>query len=127
MMKYLYILTGGAAGSLIRYVLSEYVSSKYTTAFPIGIFLVNITGALLIGLLYGMFTVNGFIDDKLRFLLFIGFLGGFTTFSSFALENMKLLKDGLFLTSFLYIILTNTVGIALSFAGYFAGLKLRYI
>jgi fluoride exporter len=125
MMKYVYIAAGGAAGSIIRYWVSQAISIKYPTAFPTGIFFVNLTGALLIGFLFGLFTLNGHLDEKLRFLLFIGFLGGFTTFSSFALENMKLLQDGLIVTSLLYILLTNLFGIALAFAGYWAGMKLK--
>lgn len=124
-MKYIYILAGGAAGSLIRFVISEYISAKYPSDFPVGIFFVNILGALLIGFLFGYLTVNELMDDKLRFLLFVGLLGGFTTFSSFALENMRLIKDGLLLTSFLYIMLTNVIGIALAFTGYFTALKFR--
>lgn len=124
-MKYVYILVGGALGSLIRFLISEYISSKYPSDFPTGIFFVNILGALIIGFLFGYLTVNQLMDDKLRFLLFVGLLGGFTTFSSFALENMRLLKDGLLFTSFLYIILTNVLGIALAFTGYFTALKIR--
>lgn len=124
-MKYVYILVGGALGSLIRFWVSEFISNKYPTAFPSGIFFVNITGAFIIGLLFGLFTINGQLDDKLRFLLFVGFLGGFTTFSSFALENMRLLKDGLVFTSLLYIVLTNIAGIGLAFAGYYIGLKFK--
>lgn len=124
-MKYIYILAGGAIGSLIRFLISEYISFKYPSDFPTGIFFVNILGALIIGFLFGYLSDNELLNDKLRFLLFIGLLGGFTTFSSFALENMRLLKDGLVLTSLLYIVLTNVLGIALAFAGYFTALKIR--
>ena len=124
-MKYIYILVGGAAGSLLRFIISEYISAKYSSDFPVGIFFVNILGALIIGFLFGYLSDNELLNDKLRFLLFIGLLGGFTTFSSFALENMRLIKDGLILTSLLYIMLTNVLGIVVAFAGYFTALKIR--
>ncbi len=124
-MKYVYILAGGAIGSLLRFWITEYISSKNPSFFPVGTFSINIIGSLIIGLLFGLFSINGQLDDKIKFLLFIGFLGGFTTFSSFALENMKLLNEGLIGTSLFYILLSNVAGIASAFAGYFAGLKLR--
>ncbi len=124
-MKYLYIIIGGAIGSILRFLLSDLIVNKWNTTFPYGTFSVNLIGSLLIGLLFGLFSLNGQLDEKVRFLLFIGFLGGFTTFSSFALENMKLINTGLFSTSLLYILLSNFLGIALAFAGYFLGLKLK--
>jgi len=124
-MKYVYIIVGGAVGSVLRFLVADFIASKNTSSFPSGTFTVNIIGSLLIGFLFGLFSLNGELDDKIKFLLFIGFLGGFTTFSSFALENMKLLNAGLFSTSILYILLSNIIGIAFAFAGYFAGLKLR--
>ncbi|HRB67914.1 MAG TPA: fluoride efflux transporter CrcB, partial [Chitinophagales bacterium] len=86
-MKFIYIAIGGACGSVCRYILSEYVSTKYTTNFPLGTLLVNTIGSLIIGFLFGFFSINGEVNDRLKFLVFIGFLGGFTTFSSYALEN----------------------------------------
>lgn len=124
-MKYLYVIVGGAAGSLLRLVAADFITAKNTSSFPAGTFSVNLIGSLIIGLLFGLFSLNGQLDDKIRFLLFVGFLGGFTTFSSFALENMKLLNEGLFGTALLYIILTNVLGIALAFTGYIAGMKLK--
>lgn len=124
-MKFIYILLGGATGSLLRYFIAEFLSSKNTTSFPIGTFAVNIIGSLLIGFLFGLFSVNGTLDEKLKYLVFIGFLGGFTTFSSFALENMRLLTNGLFNTAIFYIILSNTVGVLVAFGGYYFALKLK--
>ncbi len=124
-MKYVYIIIGGALGSLLRFLVADFISTKYSSFFPLGTFSVNVIGSLLIGLLFGLFSMNGQIDDKLKFFIFIGFLGGFTTFSSFALENIKLINEGLISTSLLYILLSNVVGIAIAFAGYFIGLKLR--
>ncbi|MDB5228532.1 MAG: crcB [Bacteroidota bacterium] len=125
MVKYVYITVGGASGCLLRYLVILFISSKSTSSFPVGTFLVNILGCMLIGLLFGFFSVNGEVDDRMRFLLFVGFLGGFTTFSSFAFESMRLMSSGMTAMSLLYIVLSNVIGIILVFAGYFAGLKLR--
>jgi len=121
MMKYVYIIIGGAVGSVLRFVISDFIASKNTSDFPTGTFTVNIIGSFLIGCL----SLNGELDDKVKFLVFIGFLGGFTTFSSFALENMKLLHSGAISMALLYVLLSNIIGIGLAFAGYFIGLKLK--
>lgn len=124
-MKYLYIVIGGASGSLLRFVLADFITNKSNSAFPYGTFSVNLAGSLLIGFLFGLFSVNGQIDDKIRFLLMIGFLGGFTTFSSYALETMKLVQTAQISTALVYVIASNVFGIALAFAGYTLGLKLK--
>ena len=124
-MKFIYIAIGGACGSVCRYILSEYVSTKYTTNFPLGTLLVNTIGSLIIGFLFGFFSINGEVNDRLKFLVFIGFLGGFTTFSSYALENMKHLQNNFFSTALLYILLSNFLGILLAYFGYILALKLK--
>jgi fluoride exporter len=125
MIKYVYITTGGALGCLLRYLAILMVGSRFNSSFPFGTFFVNIIGSLLIGFLFGYFAVHNEVSERVRFLLFIGFLGGFTTFSSFAFENMRLMSIGMFRVSLLYILLSNLFGILMVFAGYFAGLKLK--
>ena len=125
MIKYVYIIVGGATGSILRFLVSHFISTKSNSSFPAGTFTVNIIGSLMIGFLFGLYSLNGVLDDKVKFLVFIGFLGGFTTFSAFALENIKLINSGLISVSVVYILLSNILGIALAFAGYFAGLRLK--
>jgi len=115
-LKFIYIAIGGACGSVCRYILSEYVSTKYTTNFPLGTLLVNTIGSLIIGFLFGFFSINGEVNDRLKFL---------TTFSSYALENMKHLQNNLFSTALLYILLSNFLGILLAYFGYILALKLK--
>jgi CrcB protein len=87
-MRYLLVMAGGAAGSLLRYVISQSVAAWSATRFPLATFAVNLTGSFLIGL------VLGAVGDKqalnLRGLLVAGFLGGFTTFSAFEWEVYRL-------------------------------------
>src|SRR4051812_23329723 len=125
MMKYIYITCGGAIGCLLRYISVQWISGNSTSDFPFGTFFVNLTGSLLIGLLFGIFSVNGQVDDRTKFFFFIGFLGGFTTFSSFAFENMRMMSAGMFGVSLLYLLTSNLFGIALVFVGYFLGLKIK--
>ncbi len=125
-MNYLYIAIGGAIGSVCRYLLSDWMAGKWqAVAFPLGTFSVNLVGSLLAGFLFGLFSFQGQVDDKIRLLVFVGFLGGFTTFSAFALENVKLLNHAQFYSSLLYILSSNVVGIVLSVIGYQIGMKIK--
>lgn len=117
-MNLLYIALGGALGSVCRYGLSVWVQDILPGRFPLGTLSVNILGALVIGFLYGLFVSQGLLDEKLRFLLFVGFLGGFTTYSSFALENLVLVQSGAWMTAAAYILATNILGLLAAFLGH---------
>ncbi len=100
-LRFLAIAAGGALGALARYALtvgiqgSRWVAtSRLGSAFPWGTLAVNLLGCLAIGLLAGLFHRRGTVDPELRAFLLIGLLGGFTTFSTFALESTALLKGG---------------------------------
>jgi CrcB protein len=124
MAKYLYIMAGGAIGCALRFVVSGLFKSPGGN-FPAGTLTVNLAGSLLIGLLFGWLSVNGEIDEKMRLLLFTGFLGGFTTFSAFALENFQMLHEGHITASVFYILLSNVAGIALAFTGYYTAIRIK--
>ena len=103
---------GGAFGSIFRY-LTHCITTKYFQgSFPLSTFLVNILGSLLIGLFIGYLGKYFPENHPLKFLLIVGFCGGFTTFSSFALENYNLLQNNNQITAYIYmassIILTIT-------------------
>jgi fluoride exporter len=85
---------GGGAGSIVRFLCQKYISESWPHAFPFGTFLVNIAGCFIIGMLFGIMEKGSMLDPQWRLLLITGFCGGFTTFSSFAAENIQLLKDG---------------------------------
>ncbi len=110
LQSFLLVGAGGAAGSMVRYGVS-YVISKYIIhPFPVATFAINVSGAFAIGLLFGLFGRQQ-MQEGGYLLLASGFCGGFTTFSTFALENVNLLQKGLSLTAILYTGLSIIVGL----------------
>ena len=118
MMKLILLIGGGALGTFLRYVISG-LPHRYTDhVFPWGTLLVNVSGAFLIGLIWGIFEERG-ISPHTRTFIFIGVLGGFTTFSTFALESMNLFKEGAVKMAFVNILANNVLSLVLVFGGFF--------
>ncbi len=113
----LFIGTGGFFGSISRFLASRYIQNNFPSAFPFGTFFVNIAGCFLIGLIYGFSERTSLLTPGWKMFLTIGFCGGFTTFSTFANENLALLRDGEFLHFFLYTGLSVFLGITATFFG----------
>jgi len=113
----LLVATGGGAGSALRFLCQRWVHQHYPHAFPWGTFLVNIAGCLLIGLLWGLIEKGNLVKAEWRLLLVTGFCGGYTTFSSFAAENIQLLKDGRITYFLFYSLASVLLGILAAFAG----------
>ena len=113
----LFIGTGGFLGSISRFLASKYLQNNFPSAFPIGTFFVNITGCLLIGLIYGFSERTSLLSPGWKLFLTVGFCGGFTTFSTFANENLALLRDGEYFHFLLYVGLSVFLGIAATFFG----------
>lgn len=98
----LFIGLGGAIGSIFRY-LTHCITTKYfQSSFPLSTFLVNVIGSLLIGLFIGYLGKYFPDNHPLKFFLIVGFCGGFTTFSSFALENYNLMQNNQQIMAYLY-------------------------
>jgi CrcB protein len=108
---------GGGIGSIARYLCQRALGSWFLNPFPVGTFVVNVSGCLLIGLIHGIAVKHNILNPEWRLLLTTGFCGGFTTFSTFAYENADLLRVGNFLYPALYISLSVLLGVAAVFAG----------
>lgn len=107
------ILMGGGIGSLCRFALSFWVQERTQAVyFPWGILTVNVLGCLAIGLLYGPFVTRFNLGPTVRAGVFIGLLGGFTTFSSFSLDTIQLLNSGAYGVATLYVLSSVVMSLA---------------
>ena len=104
-------------GSVARYLSSIYIHRVLPTAFPLGTMTVNIVGCFLIGIFYGLSERGGIMSAEWRMFLTVGFCGGFTTFSTFANDNMSLLRDDAFLYFALYTGLSVALGLLATYGG----------
>jgi CrcB protein len=124
LQKIIYLALAGAAGTLARYWLGGLVQRNISVDFPFGTAAVNIIGCLLFGLLWALTENRLSVSGQMRTIIFIGFFGGFTTFSSFAFETAQMLDDSQWLWASGNLILQNVLGLV----GMIAGLAIgKYI
>ena len=112
------VALGGAMGSVLRFLTSSWVAGQWPRHFYLGTFTVNIIGCLLIGLLSGLFLLRCDLPIEVRSGLIIGLLGGFTTFSSFSLEMLKLFESGRHNEAFVYLLCSVVGGVLAVWAGF---------
>lgn len=112
------IAVAGGLGAMARYLLSRWVMVVSGGSFPFGTLVVNVAGCGLFGLCWGLADVRGIMPEKIRLFLLVGFLGAFTTFSSYAYETLVLLRERHLLHACLNIIVQNIAGLAAVAAGY---------
>lgn len=119
MQKYLYIAIGGAIGSIARYWVGSEVSSRLGTKFPYGTFVINMTACLIIGFSVTYLGKRVELNPAWRFLIPIGFIGAYSTFSTYEWETLSSLRAGAFFLGALYAIGSLLVGLVAVWSGSF--------
>ncbi len=117
MIKLLAVAFGGSIGAVLRFLIYELIEAKYHSDFPWATLTVNLIGSLVIGFLWGYFA-RIYVSPGMRLLIFVGILGSFTTFSTFAFDNFSLIKSGDYIYMVSYLLATNVFGISLAVGGY---------
>ncbi|MSP06302.1 MAG: fluoride efflux transporter CrcB [Candidatus Fonsibacter sp.] len=118
MKYYLLIALFGAFGTLARFSVLQITPKIFQTIFPIGTLTVNLSGCFLIGLVSGILNTKFItIDEDLKNYITIGFLGGFTTFSSFSQDFFNLIHSSNYLLAFIYIFISVFFGLLMFYLG----------
>jgi len=118
MQTWIWIALAGAVGTVCRYAVGRWVLNMTGGTLPWGTFAVNMIGCLLIGIVAASIEKQALVSPVVRLAIIVGFLGGFTTFSSFALEGYALTHTHDWLAAGGYIVLTNVIGLGAVWAGH---------
>jgi len=110
MINYFVVFAGGGIGSVVRFLLASWIGQKWGRTFPLGTFVINVTGSFLIGFLMTLMAERFVENPQWRLLLVVGGLGGYTTFSTFQYETGKLVMDGELGFAALNMVLSVAVG-----------------
>ncbi len=116
MYKIILLLAGGGIGTVARFVVSDYTHKYYLGSFPLGTLMVNMIGSFIIGVLWGIFDMQN-LHHGVRAFLFIGLLGGFTTFSSYAIESFNMFRDGDVKMAMMNVMANNVLSIGMVIIG----------
>ena len=125
--KYLAVAAGGMFGAMLRYYLGGSVLARTAQPFPTATFIINITGSFIIGFFLTLATERVPINPHVRLAVAVGFVGAYTTFSTFEYETARLVEERDFLYALLNVALSFIVGFAAVFAGIFAARKVEHV
>jgi len=114
----LFVGLGSCTGGMLRFVISRLIQSHVTISFPLATLLVNIVGCFIIGMFYAMFEAGHLMNSDFKAFLTVGFCGGFTTFSTFIIDNFTLLKDQNYFYFAFYLALSIFIGFIMLYLGY---------
>ena len=124
MEKYLWIGLGGFLGANARYLVGGWAADRWGAAFPFGTLLVNVSGSFLLGLFLAATTERFLADPRWRLMLAVGFLGAYTTFSTYTYETMQMVASGGWWPGVLNALANNAVGLLASALGIALGRSL---
>jgi CrcB protein len=114
---WIWVAIGGAIGAVFRYLVAGYVQKKVGISFPVGTLTVNVLGSFIIGFFIQYALEYLALPPYVRALVVVGFLGAFTTFSSFSYETISLILEGEWFKAFIYFLVTNLLCFIATFAG----------
>ena len=117
LQKYLFIAAGGAAGSILRYWVGSTISGRMGTRFPFGTFVINITACIVIGFALTYLGKRTGLDPAWRFLVAVGFIGAYSTFSTYEWETLSTLRSGALTLAALYAVGSLVLGLAATWCG----------
>jgi fluoride exporter len=120
----LLVACGGALGAVARFVVGDAFSRRFGTAWPYGTLFINVTGSFLIALFFGAAARRTALDETWRYLFPVGFVGAYTTFSTYELETHRLFQLGQAPAAATYVVVSNVLGFVAVVAGAAVGRRL---
>lgn len=121
MLEVLFVAAGGAIGSVTRYLVGGWIANRFGAAFPYGTFVINVTGSFIIGFFLAFAQERAALSPYWRLFFAVGFVGGYTTFSTFEYEGIRLLQDREMLLASVYLIGSVVTGGIAVFGGIVLG------
>jgi CrcB protein len=123
--RYLAVAAGGALGAMARYFLNNSALSRIATPFPTATFIINITGSFILGFFLTLVTERLSVSPYLRVAVAVGFVGAYTTFSTFEYETVVLVRERGYFLAFLYVASSFIIGFAAVWSGIILARKLN--
>lgn len=115
-MLYLMIALGGSAGALTRFAVSAFINNLASASFPLGTLFLNVTGSFIIGFLFQVYQ-SVLVSDEIKMFITVGFLGSYTTFSTYSLETLNLFLAHEYKSAILNVAVSNILAVSMSLLG----------
>ena len=116
-MPLVLVALGGAGGAVTRYLVDGWIAQRAAGAFPWGTLAVNLSGSLVLGMLFALAVERGFLPAGIRAPIMVGFIGAYTTFSTLMLESWRLIEDGATGLALANVVASSALGLAAVFVG----------